>query len=508
MAGIPTAVSSAVKTPGFYLRVNLLGATASPGTAQERGLIIAPQNSSGGDITDDTEVRKIFGADDASISHGPGGQGHLMAQRLFEEYNLASVDIISPAESAGLAATITHVYVNSPTVNSVVRFDFAGRIVDVAWNAGESATVGRDRAVATINGFTDIIPAIASAGAGGGDLDVDAKSAGLWGNDITTGASFLSGGAGATITSGGSQLAGGTLEPDLTAALSAIQTTEYRVIVGGLSNTDAQTTGATSNGDRLRLHINAEETGLDALLQVGIIGHTGSTASMKAGAIDRNDEAMQYVGAPAFQSLPCELAAAEAGNTLEAINVRRANFNRIGNQYIGIFGPKDPVNDKLTFNEGEDLLTNGVTAITLAPITNDPQLLRPITAHSQQAGNPDFRAFDMSDTYGAYFVADDIRVNLPIEFKNTSIVEDLPAGADALPPGVVERKDVFEWVKSRMFIHARLGILDRGKLEESIQAGTLVVEIDDSDDTQVNIFIPASVIKPLAKFSGVVSKAA
>ena len=72
----------------------------------------------------------------------------------------------------------------------------------------------------------------------------------------------------------------------------------------------------------------------------------------------------------------------------------------------------------------------------------------------------------------------------------------------------MERKDVFEWVKSRMFIHARLGILDRGKLEAAIQAGTLVVEIDDTDDTQVNIFIPASVIKPLAKFSGVVSKAA
>ena len=53
--------------------------------------------------------------------------------------------------------------------------------------------------------------------------------------------------------------------------------------------------------------------------------------AMKAGAIDRNDEAMQYTGAPAFQSLPCEMAAAEAGNTLQAINERRSNFNRIGN---------------------------------------------------------------------------------------------------------------------------------------------------------------------------------
>ena len=508
MPGIPTAVSSSTKTPGFYLSVNLLGSTASPGTASERGLIIAPQNSSGGDITDDTEVRQIFGADDAKASHGPGGQGHLMAQRMFEEYNLASVDIISPASGGGVAASVTHVYAGSPTVNTVVRFDIAGRIVDVAWNSGETATQGRDRAVSTINGFTDILPVVASAGAGGGDLDVDSKSGGLWGIDVTTGMRFLSGGAGATATPGGSQLSGGTLEPDLSAALSTVQTTEYRVIACGLSNSDASLAGSGSNGDRLRIHINAEESGLDALLQIGIVGHTGSIASAKAGSVDRNDEAMQYIYGQLFQGLPCELAAAEAGNSLQAINVQRANYNRIGNEYVGVLGPKDPVNDKLTFNEGEDLLNNGVSPMTLAPVTNRPVLLRPITTHSQEAGNPDFRAFDMSDTYGAYFVADDVRTNLPVEFANASITEDLGAGDDALPPGVVERRDVQKWVESRMFVHARLGILDRGKLEEAIRNGKLVVEIDAGDATQVNIFMPSSVIKPLAKFSGVVSKSA
>ncbi len=507
MAGVPTAVSSSTKTPGFFLSVNLLGATASPGTASERALIIAPQNTSGGDIADDTEVRKIFGADDASTSHGPGGQGHLMAQRLFEEYNLASVDIVSPA-AVGVAAAETHVYAGSPTVNSVVRIDIAGRLVDVAWNSGETATEGRDRAVATINGFTDILPVVASTGAGAGDLDLAAKSAGSWGNDVRTGIVFLTGGTGGTVTPGAAVLSGGTLEPNYDNILALISTTEYRVIVGGLSNSDAATTGSSSNGDRLRVHINGEESGLNALLQVGLIGVTGTLANAKAGAVDRNDEAMQYVYGQDFQALPCELAASEAGNALQAINVIRANYNRIGNEYVGVIGPKDPVGDKMTDGEVEDLLANGVTPVSLAPVTNRPFLVRPITSHSQQAGNPDFRAFDMSDTYGAYFVADDMRVNLPIEFKNASITEDLAAGDDALPPFVVERRDVFEWVKSRMFFMAKLGVLNRAKLEAAIAAGTLIVEIDDVDETQVNIFVPASVIKPLAKFSGVVSKAA
>ena len=57
---VPVAVEPSVKTPGVYLTVDLLAATANPGSAANRALIIAPKTSSG-NITAQTEVRSTNG---------------------------------------------------------------------------------------------------------------------------------------------------------------------------------------------------------------------------------------------------------------------------------------------------------------------------------------------------------------------------------------------------------------------------------------------------------------
>jgi phage tail sheath gpL-like len=102
----------------------------------------------------------------------------------------------------------------------------------------------------------------------------------------------------------------------------------------------------------------------------------------------------------------------------------------------------------------------------------------------------------------------DLRVAFPQQFPNASISENLPAGADPLPAGVVEVKDVRAFLISRLRFWARSGVLNKAALEASIEANELVVEIDETDKTQVNIFVPASIIKPLAKFGVVGSKVA
>ena len=71
---------------------------------------------------------------------------------------------------------------------------------------------------------------------------------------------------------------------------------------------------------------------------------------------------------------------------------------------------------------------------------------------------------------------------------------------------MVEIKDVFAWVVSRLTLHADLGIVERARLEEVASNGELIVEIDSGDESQVNIFIPLKIIKPLAKLGAVVSK--
>jgi phage tail sheath gpL-like len=504
MPSIPLAVEPSVKTPGLYITVNLLGALANAGALVHRALIIAPKGSAG-NIAVGTEVRQVFGPDDVATSHGPGTQAHLAAKKYFLRNPNGPVDVVAPTASAGVVATATQTFTGPATQNSVIRFRAHGRVIDVAWNNGEAATTFVTRAVAAINAEGADLAFVASD-AGSGSILSTAKVAGLWANDILINASVLSGGGGIAVSVNPTNLSAGTLEPSFATVLSLVATRKYRRIVGCYSNTDASSASATSNPGRVATHIDSLETGNEAKLQVGVVGHTGTIANAKAGAIAKNNEAMQYVFGQTFEDLPCELAGAEAGDALRFVTAR-ANYNRIGNR-LSLLGPQDAVGEKPTAAEVEDLLNNGVTPLNIEQLTGEIFVVRPITTHSLSGSSPDYRAFDMSDTDGMYSVVEDLQIALPQEFANCSITEDLPPGVNRLPPGVVERKDVFAFIVNRLGKQVDLGVVDANRLEQSISTGELIVEINGTDETQVDIFLPAKIVKPLAKFGLSASKVA
>lgn len=496
------AVASSVKTPGFYLLVNLLGAVSNVG-AGLRTLIMAPK-SSAGNITANTEVRQCFGPDDVATALGAGTPGHLAAKRFFKRYGAGALDVIAPTESAGAAATATQTFTGPATENSTVRFRTHGRQIDVPWLSGEAATAFVTRAVATINQFGADLAVVASD-AGTGSLLYTAKVKGPWGNDIRLWAGIIEGGGGIAVTVNPTNASGGTTEPSFATALSTVATTEYARIVACLSNADAIDTSSSSNGERLSLHIDQYVEGNRARLQVGVVGVTGSVANAKAGAIDRNNASMQYVLGRSWDDLPCELAADEAGDALRFITVR-ANYNRIGNGKAGLYGPRDVVTNRLTDAEREDLLSNGVTPLDIDPLTNALYLVEPITTHSVFLGAPDYRAYHLPDTDAMYDVVRDVRTTVPQEFANASISPDLEAGADPLPDGVTEVRDVRAFVVSRLRRKVRAGIVNGPALDAALDNDELTVGIDDGDPSQVNIFLPVAIIKPLAKFGLIAAK--
>jgi phage tail sheath gpL-like len=94
--------------------------------------------------------------------------------------------------------------------------------------------------------------------------------------------------------------------------------------------------------------------------------------------------------------------------------------------------PVDPVGDKLTDAEVEDLLNSGVGSLSLTA-QSDVYLVTPITTHAMDAsGNPDFRVYYVTEVSGAYAFARDLRSALPQEFWQVKIVKDQPPGAE--PP--------------------------------------------------------------------------
>jgi phage tail sheath gpL-like len=504
MAALAKAVASSVKTPGLYLTIDLLGGASNPSSGALRILIMSPKNSSGGDGTANTEIRQVFGADDVADMLGAGNPGHLCAKRLFEHNGLAQVDVIAPTESAGAAATSTTTFTGPTTSNGTVRIRIHGRVIDVPWLSGESATTFVARAVLAINALSSDIFVTASQSTG--DLILTAKSKGPWGNDVLIDATIIEGAAGGAVSVNPAALTGGTTEPDFTTALSNVDTLEYRRIILCLSNADATLATTSSNADRLKTHINSLNTGNQAKLQIGLVGHTGTTTNAKGGAVHRNEAAFQYVLGRSYEDLPAELAGAEAGDATRFIALR-ANYNRIGNK-LNLYGPRDVKASKLTAAEVEDLLSNGVTPLDQEPATNEVFVVRPITTHSLNGANPDYRAFDMSDIDGVYTVAADLRSAVPAEFANCSISEDLEPNADPLPPGVVELKDVRAFYLARLEFWADEGVVNRANLRAKIAAGDFIFEIDSSDPTQVNNVLPFSIVKPLAKQGVVIRKVA
>lgn len=500
---IPKAVASTVKTPGHYLTVNLLGGSANPASSNLRVLMICPKTSAG-NITVNTEVRQCFGADDVATALGEGNIGHLASKLLFAHDAIASLDVVAPTASAGVVASATFTFTGPATGNSIVRFRIHGRIIDVQWFNGESVATFQARAVLAINALASDLFVTASGSSP--DIVLTAKVAGLWGNDVVVSATVIDGGSGIAVSVSPTALSSGTLEPDISTALSNVDTFEYAAILLIASNTDAASSSSTSNPGRLKTHIGNLNTGNAAKLQVGFVGHTGSIANVKTGAAARNSEVMSYVFGQSFEDLPGELAGAEVGDAIRFARFR-ANYNRIGNK-LRLRGPKDPAASKLTASELEDLLSNGVTALDQELGTNEVFVARPITTHSLNGSNPDYRCLDMSDVWGTYAVARDLRSAVPIEFPNASVSEDLPANSDPLPEGVVEVKDIRAFVLSRLEFWAKQGVIDRTRLRAAIANGDMTFEIDAVDTTQVNTVLPFSIVKPLAKVGTVIRKVA
>jgi phage tail sheath gpL-like len=503
----PKAVSPGTLTPGIYIKVNLLAGVSGPNVGELRTLLLAPKSTSG-TLTVDTEIRTGGGEETAGTAFGIGTPGHLAAKQFYAGFPMGIVDFGAPTAGAG-TATLAITLSGVPTSNRAIGVQVAGREFEVAWLVGETPSDVRDKIVTGINQRTSDLPAVASAGAAG-VFNVTGKVLGNISNDIlvrcyfkpTTGTIGTEAAAPNVLTN----LAGGTTDPTLTAILSAAQGKEYHIILPCLSNVDAEVTGATSNAERVLTHIELFNEGLNAKLQTLVYGSTRTQAAAIAAAQARNVGYAQHVFILNGQSLPCEFAGAEAGDRLYETSLDPA-VNRIGNRIgTSLYGSQDIVGDAPTQPEAESALGSGVTILGY-DTANNVIVIRPITAYSQNsAGGPDRRLLDVQNVDATYIIARDLRATLPQEFANAKIIKDQAPGAQEIPEGVTEERDVKTFVISRLRSWVRQGVALGSALDAAIENGELIVEVDEADATQLNIVVPISIVPPLAKFGVVVNR--
>jgi phage tail sheath gpL-like len=505
----PLAVSPSNPRPGMYIVVNFLRGASSPGIAGLRAAIITPPATAGGDIVVGTEIRSVFSAEEVETACGKS-PGYFAYRALYENDKQALVDLVVCAASAGAAAAQTLTFANIPTSNQTFRLWIQGVPIELSWNVGEANTVARDNAILRINEKASDLFVVASAGSLG-VVNLTARSTGPVGNDVRLRVKLVAG-AGGTATLGGSALVGGTTEVDMSTALSSLSVKEYDYILPCCSNADAQAASATANPGRVATHIDNNLTGSSAKLQQAIYGSTGTIAQAKVNAIARNHPNLEHICSVSDESLPCELAAAELGDRMRRRRLER-NANRVLQPLKRVRGSADPAGDQPSDSEAMDALNNGVSLVGYNA-SNAPILLRSVTTHSlDTGGNPDRRAFDTNEIDALYEYAKDMRAAIPQEFQSpdgqVKIMKNRQEGDDPLPKGTVEERDVRAFVVNRTTeFWVPEGVIDGAKFQTAADDGSLICEINASDATQLDLFVPAAALKILAKIGFYLAKAA
>jgi phage tail sheath gpL-like len=168
-------------------------------------------------------------------------------------------------------------------------------------------------------------------------------------------------------------------------------------------------------------------------------------------------------------------------------------------------GSRDKIADKPTSTELQTAIGSGVSPISY-DATDAEWMVRPITTHSlDSAGGPDRRLLDAQNVHATYIVARDLRSSLWQQFSGSKISDDVAEGEDPPPQGVTEIRDIKSFTISRLRTWQNLGVIDKASLDTAIETGTLVIQVNPSDATQVDMNVPFEIVQPLAKL-GVVAQ--
>jgi phage tail sheath gpL-like len=488
----------------MYLSVNTIAGVASPGSGAMHVALIAPKTSSG-DLTVDTEVRAGGGGDSAATAFGNGGIGHLAAKTIYDLDPTAQIDFIAPT-AGSTAATLNLTFANSPSSNTVVLLDIHGVEFEVPWLSGEDSDDIRDSVISAVNSRTSQLMVTASSG-GTGIVTLTFKVTGNIGNDTRVYASLSTQTSSETIngaTSVSTTLAGGTTDPDLTTALASLEGKEYHIILPILSNTDVANVSTANNLSKVVTHVSSMNIGRDAKLQQVVAGYTGGVSAAIATTSNANSfgnaDFGELIHCLNSRDLPGIVAAREVADWLIRYSIDPA-ANRIGRVLSGLSGAKDKISDKPTDTEVENLLGNGVSVISYTP-QGQPFLVRAVTTHSQDtSGNPDRRLLDVQNVVAEYSVSRDFRDTLPLAFPEAKITRDTLPGEDPPPAGVLEERDVKAWVVERLIEWAHRAVINRAMIKTVVDDGSLIVQVDETDPTQLNLVIPKKILQPWAKTS-------
>lgn len=456
-------IPSSIRKPGKYFEFNTkLAVRTLPANAQR--VLIVGQRLAAGSIAALTPTL-MFSDAEAAAGFGAGSQAHRMVRAVIKANAYADITVCAVDDKeAGVAASGSYVFATATASGSAIC-QVGGDTVEAPVTKGDTGSAIAAALKTAFDKLPDLTVTAASADA---TLTLTAKHKGAYGNGISLGFAATNGCTTATVTA----MASGSGDAEITPALAAVFGEQYHVI--------ACASTENTNLTALRTHLEAVSGAIEQRPGIGVYGQTGALAATTTAAGDLNTGRVVSAYLRGSRSHAMEIGAAMAGVlAFEEDPARPLNTLELK----GILAPA--VADRLSRNEQENLLANGVTPLEVGP-GNRVQVVRAISTYTQDAqGVDDVSLLDITTIRTLDYVRKACRERVALRFPREKLSSKTP------PKVRSELLDV-------------LFKLEELEIVENVaeHADKLIVERDLQDNNRLDAAIPADVVNGMHVLAG------
>lgn len=460
-------IPSSIRKPGKYLEFNTkLAVRTLPANAQR--VIIVAQQLPGSEAP--LRPVQIYSDEEAALLCGRGSQAHLMARAAITANPYLDLTILPVSDAkASIAAAGSLTLSGTATGPGALSLNVGAFTVAVAAAKGDSAATAAAALVRALEAEPDL-PLGAAAGEGeqAGAVTLTAKNAGTLGNAIVLSFTGAVPGITATLT----PMSGGRTDPDPSDALEAVFASDYNIYCLPWASQEQLVA--------LREHLDGVSHPLEQRGAVGVAAHTGDLdqAVILAGQI--NGGRISLASLPGTSSTGPEVAAAYAAvMAWEEDPARPLNTLDLA----GIAVP--PVEKRLSRNQQENALKNGVTPLEVGP-GGTVQIVRAVSTYTVDAqGVADVSLLDITTIRTLDYTRKAVRERVALRFPREKLSSRTAAKV---------RSEILDVLRKM----EELEILE----EVEANADGVIVERDLQDVNRLNARIPADVVNGLHILAG------
>ena len=401
--------------PGVLAEMDSTKASSGPVRQPYRALILA-QKLAGGSATANVAI-SLPTAEDANAFFGEGSMAALMAIAFRERNAFTNLDVI-PLDDDGAAvdATGNFLFVGTATAAGVIYFYIGGRRLTAGVAVGDDMTAvaaAVDAAITAAEGLpVTAVPTL-------GQVDLTARNGGVVGNKIDLRLNYNPGEAlpaGITVTV--TAMASGATNPTLTDAIAAMGDIQYNVIAFPYVDATSLTAIEAELLDRWGP--------LRAIEGVAFAAEQDTVANLQTLGGTRNSQFVSILGLESFPGMPAEHAAQVAGIVAfyGSSDVARPF------QTLKLSGPAPAEADRLTLEERNLLLADGISTLTTGP-GGSVMINRLVTTRTKNdAGFVDTAFRDVNDVLQLGFYRYSWVARMSTRFPRHRLAETISATGD------------------------------------------------------------------------------